>query len=411
MRNKHQSSTTLHTQLALAGAVTFLWVLSSGNVCAVSPQGEPIAQASPPFVLPKLRPKTEDSTSPPDASSFITVGPDASIGIVPPNQVPGDSKTVQAFMLDGPTPREVIADAVLVLTDGQRFPGRIETQSGTASWISPWHPPRPLTLDGVRAILFMTQTTPVATDIDSVELRNGDRVLGLVNEVSGNSVVVEVGEGTDRKAVTLMLDTVTSISLAGPPGIRAGVRTWLTDGTIIDSKTAEWTNSEYLSLGGVSDKKLGFTAIPRRKILAMQSTPNSGAALASMRATVSESTAASGLRYYQPGPITAPGVWPLDAPPIDIEGPVVLSYEGIKSGSRLIAVAERPQSAKQVGSFDFIVRSGGLEISREHFHSTTHQQELRIDLPPGPFEIELQANGGNIAGCFLRLDRPFIFTR
>ena len=110
-------------------------------------------------------------------------------------------------------------------------------------------------------------------------------------------------------------------------------------------------------------------------------------------------------------PTVAPGTWALDAAPLELDGPVLLTYPAQLVTTRLVAVAYRIPTARLAGSVDMVIRSGGKELLRERFESNRARVEIRVDLPVAPFEIELQPADGNAVGDTVTLERAVLFPR
>ena len=266
--------------------------------------------------------------------------------------------------------------------------------------------------EGVRSITFVaTASMPEATDADVVRLRNGDQVSGIVTGIGAESMDLEQGAGAERKVVHLPMDTVAAVALAGPPGKRAGARVWTSDGTVLDAPSVQWTNAEYLVLNGVPGARTPFVTLPRRQVLAVQSTPTSATPLASLAPTTSVPAGTVGMRFGTLAPVPAPGTWALDAPPLEVEGPVVLAYPPASAPRRLVADARRPASARAAGSIDLVVSAGGKELARERLDAGRARIPLRVDLPAGGFEVQLLPVDGTSAGSFVILERALLLPR
>ena len=106
--------------------------------------------------------------------------------------------------------------------------------------------------------------------------------------------------------------------------------------------------------------------------------------------------------------MAADGTWPLDAPPLEIDGPVVLRFTGIGVASRLSCTVARPMAARAGGSPNMVVRSGGKEVVRERLGADRASIAIQATLAPGPFELELSSDDGSIAGCFAVLRQALV---
>ena len=365
-----------------------------------------------PVQLPQFRqrPGVVTTAGSSDAVRFLTVGKDAAIGMVAPDAAPGDSAGMLALVVDGPSLAVRESEGTLFLADGQRIPGKLEIRGGVPSWVSPWCAPRALDGDGVRGFALGNTALPPAADSDIVLLRNGDRVEGIVAGITATGISVEVGAGAERSTSSLAWDAVSAIGLVAPSTPRTGARVWLADGTVIDGDSVSWMTPQYMRIAAGVGAAQRPTSVPRRMVLAVQSSPTSAMPLAQLSPTVS-GTATPGVRYSQSSPTVIPGTWALDAPPIEIEGPVLLSYPAPPAPSRLIAVASRPSTAREASGIELVVRSGGKELLRERMDDSRTRIEIRVDVPAAPFEIELASSSGSAAGAFVVLERAVLFPR
>lgn len=342
---------------------------------------------------------------------MLAIGRDAAVGIVPPDAVPPGPGEMVALMAEGPALMARGAPALLVMGDGQRFPGSIEERDGVATWRSAWCAPRPMDLDGVRGISFGDGDPPPASDTDVVLLRNGDRRSGVVTAVGAKFLLLEEASGEGRSEVKVPIESVVAVGLAGPAPERSGVRVWVADGSVIDAPRVAWLGPEYLQLPGRPGARTESVTIPRAAVVAMQADPGSVVSLSSMVPTASVPAGAAGVPYAVAPPAVPPGPSPLDAPTLDVEGPVRLSYPAAAHPQRLLATVRRPEPARAAGDVDLVVCAGGKELHRERLDAGRSSVELRIDLPGGPFELLLLPVQRSAAGCHVLLERAILCRR
>ena len=401
-----KSSITLILPLIAAG-----WMCMTSNAQLPVPMDDQ-RKPSMPVQMPQFRQRPSEVTGfgSGEATRFLTVGKDAAIGTVASDAAPGDSNGMLALVIDGPALAVRESEGTLFLADGQRIPGKLELRGGVPSWVSPWCAPRALDGDGVRGFALGTAALPAASDGDVLLLRNGDRVDGIVSGITASGISVEVGSGADRSISNLAWDAISAVGLVAPPMPRSGARVWLADGTVIDGDSVSWMTPQYMRIVGGGNAAQRPISIPRRMVLAMQASPASATPLAQLSPAVSGATT-PGVRYAQPSPVVVAGTWALDAPPIEIEGPVVLSYPAQSAPSRLVAVASRPSTAREASGIELVIRSGGKELLRERMDSARARVEVRVDIPAAPFEVELVPSSGSAAGAFVVLERAVLFPR
>ena len=365
----------------------------------------------PAFELPKMRDRARPQTVTELSQSMLSIGPDGSVGLVSPDVRPPSVDEVRAILADGTGEIRSLDAATLLLSDGQRIPGGIALVGGVANWVSPWCAAIPMDTEGIEAVVFAGATLPSPSDEDVVELRNGDRVQGIVTAIAAKSLTVERVSGTERSVVDIDFPAISAFRLVGPAKPREGVRVWLADGTVIDAPEAEWVDAGYLRLPAIAGAKVPVATVPRRMVAAVQSSPRSVVPLASMQPTVAPPKGMEQVRETTPAPRALAGTWALDAPPLEVEGPVVLSYPAPSAASRLVTVVRRPATARDAGAPDLVVRAGGKELLRERLGPDRERLEVRVDLPAEAFELELSNPDGSLSGAFAVLERAVVVPR
>ncbi|MCX5639747.1 MAG: hypothetical protein NT059_02890 [Planctomycetota bacterium] len=344
----------------------------------------------------------------PKELTYLTIGPGAVIGIVLPSQTPGDSSSMLALVANTNQAAESTSKGLLVLVDGQRIPGTLDNRQGVATWVSPWCAPRTIATDELRSLSFGRSVPPQAISTDVIQLKNGDRISGLITAIAPEAVTIDVGSGADA-TVSIGMDTITAMSLVGPTKPHSGARVWLVDGTVIDGPLVSWSGVNYLRMTGVAGAKTPILTVPRDRVLAVQSSPQSAIPLASIVPVSSVPKGCEGMRFITRTPVAAPGTWSLDAPPLEIEGPVLLSYPALTEKHRLVAVACRSTTSRNTGVVDLVIRSAGKELLRERLDADRARVEIRVDLLAVPFDIELQPADGSAVGDMVVLERAVLF--
>ena len=382
--------------------------------CATSRAQLPVApdvDAKPrPIELPRFRSRAPERLAQGVAPTLLVLGLDGTFTTVDGADVPPPPRGFAAAVSREADRLAAPGIAVLVLADGQRLTGALDVDKGRPIWVSPWVAPRELDLASVRALVFPGGREPEATDEDVIELRNGDRVTGAVSSVLPDRIVVERGIGESAERLEVAMRDVLSVGIVGGRGERTGVRAWLQDGTVIDAPGAEWLGGDHLQFPSIRGAKLPVASVPRRLVAAVQSAPGAVLPLAMMAVEASHPAAIPPDRRRESiaPPSPADGTWPLDAPPLDLEGPVMLRFAGTESASNLACTVARPIAARAAGSPNLVIRSGGKEVVRERLGPDRAIVEVRAPLAPGPFEVELSSDDGSIAGCFAVLRRALV---
>jgi hypothetical protein len=398
------SGRTDHPALSAALATALAAALATG---AAAVQSAPAPDAIP---VPRVRAPRMPSVPAAQAAPIEAIGPDGASTVVSADAAPPALDGVRAALLVGRglAPLGMPGQMVLVLADGQRLVGSPATSETGTVWVSPWVAPVPLALDGVRAVILSGARAPAVADEDVVELRNGDRATGVVTALTMSAVSVERASGDERTTVDVPLDEVAAIGLVGPAAPRTGMRAWLADGSVLDAPRFEWSGEDYLVAAGVRGARTGALTVPRRMLVGVQSSPDGARALASMPAEAVKRAGSEGAREWIPAPRAQPGTWVLDAPPLEVEGPVVLRYPALGSPATLRMTVRRPPTALEAGSPDLVVRSGGREVLRERLSPDRPEVALSAALSAGPFEVELASADGSLAGNFAVLERALV---
>jgi hypothetical protein len=412
MTNEHNMHVVHHGAAVFVASLCVYSTLASHSAStnAQVPARDPNKIVAPVLVpnYQQNKPIKDESAS--KETTYLVIGRDAVIGIVSPNQIPPDSSSVLALVANGNNSTIATKSPVLVLVDGQRIPGTLESRQGVATWISAWCAPWPVVTDEIRSVIFDQSIPPQASDTDVVQLKNGDRVTGFVTTITPEKITVDTNSGTNA-VVSIDIDTIAAISLVGPDKPPIGARVWLSDGTVIDGLSVSWFGADYLQMPGVAGAKTNIVTVPRDRVLAFRSGPDTAIPLATLSPTAAVPSGTEGMRFSTRPPVVAPGTWPLDAPPLEVEGPVLLSYPAPPVASRLVTAVYRPFTARTTGMVDVVIRSGGKEIMRERFDSKRPRVEIRVDLPAAPFDLELQPADGSAVGDMVVFERALLFPK
>lgn len=304
------------------------------------------------------------------------------------------------------------AMGTLVLADGQRLRGNLQASADGPRWKTRWLPLQTIRAEGTRAIILQGDDAPAAIDGDVVILANGDRLDGIVTAIDAEGAMVERGSGAERTETPVPWDRIRSVSFVGTATDSPEVRVWLTDGSVIGSAAGAWTTAEVLQLGPAPGSTVGTRVnVPRIFMLGATRSARAVSALAARTPQVSEAADGAGLRYSLVSPITSGGRWPLDAAPLEIEGPVKLTYASLAGPATLSMHASLDPSVRADGTVELVVRGAGRELHRARLDATTPSTEVRVSLPPGALEIELLAADGSAVGDVVRLERAVLIER
>jgi hypothetical protein len=376
-------------------------------LAAVACAGIAHAQARPPLELtvPRLRsaPSPREEA---DVPSWVAFGPGAEVRVQPAQAAPPASW--DALALEGAGRIRPRRDGVLVMADGQRIVGELESGIGAPTWTTSWRAPMALVPDGLRALVLWGAEPPPATESDRVFLRNGDEAAGIVAAFTDAGLELEQGAGAERSVRVIPFEAVRAVSFVVAPATRSGVRAWLDDGSVIDGTALAWSadGTATLAVPGIEPVELA-----EGSLVAVQRAPEAVVPVASLAPASAEPEDGRGMRLTVPSPVVAAGTWALDAPPIEVEGPVALSYPSPGGARRLVATAIRPRRASNAGAVDLVIRAGGTERLRHRFAPGDLRLDVGVDLPDGPFEILLLAADGSFVGDVVVFERALLLAR
>lgn len=318
---------------------------------------------------------------------------------------------VAALVRAVPTDRSSRSDlARLALHDGQRLLGTLRFDgAGEPQWFGRLGRGggEPIDLDLVRWIEVVPGAmTPARIEAaktasaDRVELANGDLVDGLLRSL-GRVCELEPIAGGDP--ISIPLERIRAISLL-PRGVPPGrVRVWNVHEEVLDG-AAVWRPAG--ASIEIDRGTAGRAQQPVSEIVAIAWRPESLRPLAELPVRT-RSGEAEALRGWLPPPRVVDGFAALDAPPIEISGPVRVRWS-LEPGSIVVADAVLPAEARRFGDFELIARDGGRELFRVPFDRTTPRRPLRIEVASGELELEMTLGRNGPIGDLLRLERALV---
>lgn len=289
----------------------------------------------------------------------------------------------------------------LVLTDGQRLPGRLAeapAADGRLRWEHTLFGTLDLDLERVRAVALASPWTDRPPPIDdTITLVNGDRVQGFIERI-GPEIVLESG---GSRAVIAAARAAT-IELANPPASLEGPAVWLADGSVLalSAITVSITGRAELSSADVSGSAGPVASVSASQIAAIAFDAGALVPLASIPPI---ETHAGADRVPPPSVERIPDA-PLGAGDVIFPGPIDAHWPLPRGSSRLAATVELPPASWVWGDCEVVVSifAPGLperELTRvrvngerpaarldAHLPSPTRaDRTLRITIDPGEF--------------------------
>jgi hypothetical protein len=321
-----------------------------------------------------------------------------------------------------PAQRRGGPQGMLILTDGRRLAGQLGADAGAGggvdrvAWEHPRLGPSSFVLDEVRRAQL--QALPPGADRagagreanDRVVMMNGDAVAGFVESV-GASIKVEA----DGKPVELNTKQVALVQLANPAKAPTGVRVWLEDGSVLGASAlaAPSASGEFRVLRQGPSENPGQLGIPAAQVWGVVTDARALVPLASLE--IAAQTGVGERRYVDPvalrwrGESLAAG-WresagagdrlpPLDAPDIELPGPMRVEWVLPRGASRVAGWAEVPAEARMWAECTLVIEgvsaTGAVALASEALSGARPVAEFNIELPrPAPERLRVQVSPG-----------------
>lgn len=321
----------------------------------------------------------------------------------------------------GPAPREVpmgeVAAAidaaatlprsgpVLLLHDGQSLPGRLEAALGDSiRWRHAWLGAVEIPIERIRRIDLAPprgDRPAEASQGDRLDLANGDAIEGLLLSIGDACEVEPIGGGLPQRVPLEVIRSISLLPAAAEPG---RVRAWFRDGTVLDGDRLASGSSGLLLPGPAA--LAAATPLPTELLAAVAWEPRRLRPLATLAAEIAPGEAAS-LRGWLPPPQVASPPAALDAPPIEISGPIRLRWR-LDPGSIVVADASLPTAMHRFGDFELVARDGDRELFRVRFSKAMPSRRLRMAVESGELELEMTLGRHGPVGDRLRLERAVV---
>jgi hypothetical protein len=323
-------------------------------------------------------------------------------------------------------PNPAAATGMLLLTDGGRLPGSLGPPAGgeEITWEHPRLARSVFRLEDVRSIRLVPNVSgprgaaPVAAG-DRVVTTNGDVITGFVDSI-GDSVKIE----SEGKKIDLALSRVGSIELANPARAPSGLRLWLDDGTVVGAKelaAPPTTPGEFaVRLNTIAGAEpVRPVALTTGDLVAFTPDVASVVPLASL--PIESQRGIGERRYVDPAVLrwrgeTLGAAWresslpgepgpPLDAPDIELPGPMSVEWTLPPGAARLAGWAEVPSGSRLWAEFTLVIEGvGGLEgaseakrvpLASESMSGNRPIVEFNVEIPrPAPERVRISVDPG-----------------
>ena len=286
---------------------------------------------------------------------------------------------------------------VLILTDGQRFPGQPVAQpthpDDEFSWSHQWLGQIVVSLQSIEAVLFgPTLRAPEPGDTDVLLLTNGDRFEGFLVSL-GDPVVIEIETESGEELVDIPRANVEAVRMVAHRTSPSGRRVWFRDGTVMDVTSLLIGDDGLLRLTSRWHSAGTKPAeIERAQFDAMLLDPQRLLPLATLSPDRIEGPKT---RFIIPEPVKLQPDASLQLSPLEFNGPIVVRYLLPPDCTRFAAQAMIPDDARHWADFELIIRGNDEVLFSQRMNAIHPRADINIPLQGSELTIELTegANG------------------
>jgi hypothetical protein len=304
---------------------------------------------------------------------------------------------------------------VLRLADGQRFAGDLAPGAPGAAESLAWDYPAmgrfEVKLDGVHSLrrrgaddAALLAAAPAGADV--LQLGNGDRAQGFLVSL-GSTIRLEPDGG---EVIELPADRVVAARLANPPAPARGMRVWLADGTAARAQrfTLDADGRVLLALDVGPTGSFEWSQVRAVVFDAARLT-----ALASLTPVSQEPV---GARRWAPPVRTIEGqaaagalpVTPLDAPDIELPGPMSVRFDLPEGTRRFATLARLAPGAAPWGDCELVIRVDDREVLRRRLVAGEAAANLAIDAEGRTLTIRVEPGRFGPVNDRVILKRPLL---
>jgi len=303
------------------------------------------------------------------------------------------------------------SSGMLILDDGQRLPGFLTSRTSTLDdgfvWMHPWLGEVEASTEQVRQLVLDSEIsvpTGGAAVRDLLLLRNGDRLEGFIVAI-GDPFVLEVTTGDVSRLVEIPMERVAAARLVTPSRPASGTRGWFRDGTVMSMTDRRIGDDGYVRVGTPWMRGNRSLQISAGEIAGILFDPG---ALVPLSQVSPVSVMSDVPRFETPIPdLLDPGA-PLGSGAIEFRGPLRVQYVLDVPARRMIGEVVLPESAREWGDLEFVVRSEGLEVFRQRINSERPRTLLDVPLRGPVLDIELVEGPSGLVHNRVRLERAFL---
>lgn len=280
---------------------------------------------------------------------------------------------------------------LLILTDGQRFPGQPVAHAGGDDdeliWSNQWLGQIVIPLETIEAVLFSPSLRiPEPGETDVLLLTNGDRFDGFLVSL-GDPVVIEIETENGQELVKIPRGNVQAVRMVAPRTSPTGRRVWIKDGTVMDVTSLLIGDDGMLRLTSRWQSAGTKPAlIERAQFHALLFDPHSLLPLATLTPDRIEGP---DTRFIIPEPVKLQPNASLQLSPLEFNGPIVVRYLLPADCTRFAAQAVIPDEARLWADFDLIIRCNDEVLFTQRMNSIHPRADINVLLRGSELTIEL----------------------
>jgi len=320
------------------------------------------------------------------------------------------------FLRPTPTPINT-RKPMLRLHDGQVLPGELVVvwEGEHVLWEHDWLGPLRVPIDRIDRITMQTRQAPVGTptprassDLDVVRLLNGDVVEGFVTSIS-DPIKIEVERHSETVESSIPLARIQEIDLFGEPEPMRDPRVWMTDGTVATLPVLEITGDSYLRIGDHEFRVDGDTRdLSGPSLRRVHGISLSGSSITSLSNLEPITISSPPSKFAATMPLVTDHSAPLGLSPVEVRGPVAISYTLPEGPHRFRSTVRLPASSGTWGDCELVLLVDDTEVYRERFNAEHTEAQLDIHVDGRVLELQVLAGANGPVQDHLRFEYALV---
>jgi len=307
--------------------------------------------------------------------------------------------------------------AWILLTDGQRYPGRLAPTAGDEDMVAwshdefghmefPIESVRAVSMPGADIDALRVELSSEATE-DVVMLANGDRIEGFVVALTGQ---IEI-ETQDAGLLTFEPDRVEWVLLATEDKPLTGMAIWLRDGAVAALAETRAAN------GNAFEARLASGASATFKIEDIEAIVFNAERLHPLSSIEPEKESPIGRRALieltetiDLGPVASPGARLSVAPDLRLPGPMRVEWDLPTDAVRFSTTAEMPRAAFPWGDCELVIAVDDVELVRVRLNEESPTASISIDVRGRKLTISVEPGEYGPVRDQVILRKPMLLT-